>query len=293
MSLLNTFNFIRKHPLNKEHKTAAFGRFIKWQIGSRINPFPVLYPFVENSSLIVQRSMAGATGNIYCGLHEFSEMGFLLHMLRPEDLFLDIGANVGSYTILASGVVGARTLAFEPSPSTFRFLKRNVDVNGINTKVELYNMALGSSSGNLAFSSSLDTENHIVSGNEHVETITVPVEPLHKIMRGLVPVVMKIDVEGYETEVLKGMGPILEDSHLKAIIIELNGLGQRYGFNDEAIHENLLKLGFKPCQYDPLSRQLNILERYGSDNTIYIRNSSVVESRLRSSRSYRVLGQSL
>ena len=292
MSLLNTFNFIRKHPLNKEHKIAAFGRFIKWQIGSRLNPFPVLYPFVENSLLIVQRSMAGATGNIYCGLHEFSEMGFLLHVLRPEDIFVDIGANIGSYTVLASGVVGARTLAFEPAPGTFKHLRRNVDVNDLHGKVELYNMALGSGTDELLFSSTLDTENHIVSEKENIPSIKVPIQSLDKMMRGMAPVAMKIDVEGYETEVLKGAGSVLANLHLKAIIIELNGLGQRYGFDDKAIHDKLVKLGFKPNLYDPISRQFTEIQNWGTDNTIYIRDPAFVASRVKSSRTYQVLDQS-
>jgi len=292
MSLLNTFNFIRKHPLNKEHKIAAFGRFIKWQIGSRLNPFPVLYPFVENSLLIVQRSMAGATGNIYCGLHEFSEMGFLLHVLRPEDIFVDIGANIGSYTVLASGVVGARTLAFEPAPGTFKHLRHNVDVNDVHGKVELYNMALGSGTDELLFSSTLDTENHIVSEKENIPSIKVPVQSLDKMMRGMAPLAMKIDVEGYETEVLKGAGSVLANLHLKAIIIELNGLGQRYGFDDKAIHDKLVKLGFKPNLYDPISRQFTEIQNWGTDNTIYIRDPAFVASRVKSSRTYQVLDQS-
>ena len=45
--------------------------------------------------------MHGVTGNVYCGLHDFAEMSFMLHLLRAGDLFADIGANVGSYTVLA------------------------------------------------------------------------------------------------------------------------------------------------------------------------------------------------
>ena len=48
--------------------------------------------------------MTGATGNIYCGLYEFLDMAFLLHFLRNGDLFGDIGSNIGSYTVLATGL---------------------------------------------------------------------------------------------------------------------------------------------------------------------------------------------
>ncbi|MEJ7626598.1 MAG: FkbM family methyltransferase [Ferruginibacter sp.] len=82
--------------------------------------------------------MAGATGNIYMGLHEFPDMGFLLHFLRSEDLFFDIGSNIGSYTILASGQVGAKTFAFEPVPSTFSALHKNILANNLESIVRAF-----------------------------------------------------------------------------------------------------------------------------------------------------------
>ena len=67
------------------------------------------------------RRMTGITGNIYAGLHEFADMAFVLHFLRGRRPVRRCGrANVGSYTILVSGVVGCRTIAFEPDPITCR-----------------------------------------------------------------------------------------------------------------------------------------------------------------------------
>ena len=62
----------------------------------------------------------GATGNLYVGLHEFEEMAFLLHFLRRGDLFADVDANVGSYTILAAVAVGTEAIAFEAGKSALR-----------------------------------------------------------------------------------------------------------------------------------------------------------------------------
>lgn len=66
-------------------------------------PGPVAVPFVENTRLLVGTGMAGATGNVYAGLHEFQDMAFVLHALRPSSFFLDGGANVGVYTVVAGG----------------------------------------------------------------------------------------------------------------------------------------------------------------------------------------------
>ena len=113
-ALVNILNFIAGHPLTRDQKVRAFCRFLCWQIKCRLQR-EVIVPWIAGTNLAVRRGMAGATGNIYCGLHEFEDMAFLLHLLRPEDTFVDVGANIGSYTILAAGVCRARSIAFEPT----------------------------------------------------------------------------------------------------------------------------------------------------------------------------------
>jgi hypothetical protein len=92
--------------------------------------------FANDTRLLVCRGMVGATGNLYVGLQEFEEMAFMLHQLRPDDVFVDVGANVGAYTLLA-GTAGARCVAFEPVPATFRALRDNVRLNGLQTRVRV------------------------------------------------------------------------------------------------------------------------------------------------------------
>src|SRR5207248_910045 len=70
--------------------------------------------------------------------HEVAEMAFVLHVLRPSDKFIDVGANVGSYTVLAAGAVGSRVFAVEPIPTTFGFLRRNVALNGLGELVRCW-----------------------------------------------------------------------------------------------------------------------------------------------------------
>jgi len=77
---------------------------------------PVLVPWVGSTSQVIETGMTGATMNLYYGLHEAADMAFVLHALRPDDVFLDVGANVGTYSILVSGVAQARTTALEPIP---------------------------------------------------------------------------------------------------------------------------------------------------------------------------------
>jgi hypothetical protein len=128
LRLTATLKFILSHPLNRGRPLSTLARFVTWQIASRLRA-EIEFEWIEGAKLIVSRGMTGATGNMYCGLHEFAEMGFLLHLLRPNDLFLDVGTNIGSYTILAASVCRARAIAFEPDPDTVRVLRRNIAIN--------------------------------------------------------------------------------------------------------------------------------------------------------------------
>ena len=129
MSIFSLASFIIKHPLNKGDTIGSLVRFVKWQIGSRLTNSAIVYDWVNRSKFLVRTGETGLTGNIYTGLHEFSDMGFLLHVLRDGDLFIDVGANVGSYTILACAAIGARGYAIEPVPATYRRLVDNIRLN--------------------------------------------------------------------------------------------------------------------------------------------------------------------
>ena len=153
MNIISLVKFISSHPLNKTNKSKSIIRFLKWQINTRLNPFPIIYPYTEKTKIIIQKGMTGATGNLYCGLHEYNDMAFLLHFLRIEDFFIDIGANIGSYTILASGHIGAKTFSFEPVPSTFAHLINNISINQMTDKVRAFNIGLGSQKGSIEFTS--------------------------------------------------------------------------------------------------------------------------------------------
>jgi hypothetical protein len=138
VKLPQLLRFIVNHPLNRDDKVASLARFVRWQVASRIMRRPIALPFVNHTQLLVSQGMTGATGNYYCGLHEVSEMAFVLHALRADDLFVDAGANVGSYTVLAAGAVGAQVIAIEPLPATFAKLEGNIRLNDIVTRVAAY-----------------------------------------------------------------------------------------------------------------------------------------------------------
>jgi hypothetical protein len=164
----------------------------------------------------------------------------------------------------------------------------NIAINRLGDNVTAFNIALGSSKGTIGFTSSLDTTNHVANENE-ADIINVPVETLDDVLENQqCPSLLKIDVEGFETEVLMGAGKILENKGLKAIIIELNGSGKRYGYDEQNIHKMLIELGFKPFLYNPEKRALSSINEFGTHNTIYIRDVDFVQSRLKSADKFKI-----
>jgi len=269
-------------------------RFLKWQIGSRLVPGDVIYQWVNEAKIIVRPHETGLTQNIYCGLHEFEDMSFLLHVLRKDDLFVDVGANVGSYTVLACAAVGANGISIEPVPDTYLRLTNNVNINNVSEQVACINMGVADKEGVIRFTSDLDTMNHALSDNEDSSnSILVNVKTLDSLLVEKKPYVIKIDVEGFELPALMGAQTVLSNESLHAIIIELNNSGEKYGHSEVDIINKIEEFGFSPYQYDPGSRKLVLLngKNTKSQNTLFIRNVESVEKRLLESPAFSVLDQ--
>lgn len=272
--MINIIKFIWQHPLNQNNKISAIIRFFKWQVVSRLWNGSYVYSWIGDSKLIISKGMTGATGNIYVGLMEYEDMSFLLHYLQKDDLFFDVGANVGVYTVLASKVRGSKTVCIEPLPSTYEKLKNNIQINRLDDVLSL-NIGLSYEKSKLYFTSDKDTMNSVALDTD-VNKQEVNVDTLDNISDNYgIPKAIKIDVEGYETNVLKGGNKVLQSDKLQVIILELNGSGKKFGFNDDDIHNDLKKSGFQACTYNPFDRKIVKLDKYGNHNTIYIRKNSL------------------
>jgi len=253
-----------------------------WQIRSRIQR-EVTVSWIANQKLVVKRGMTGATGNIYVGLHEFADMMFVLHVLRRDDLFLDIGANVGAYTVLAAGVCKSSALAFEPDPKTVVDLRRNIEVNGLENLVTVHNVALGATEGEVAFTVGLDTVNRVVNQRgAHYQLVQQ--RSLDSVLGDLEfnTAFAKVDVEGYEEEVLRGAEHFLAKQSVKAIELETVTQG---------IQELLSRYQFERAFYDPFRRLLSRQPvSFGSSNALFVKDFSFVCGRVREAPKMRVLG---
>jgi FkbM family methyltransferase len=287
---IGVYRHIVGHPLNAGHRWAATRRWLGWHLGSRLVPGAVAVPFVNDTLLLIDPGMTGATLNVYCGLAELSDMGFVLHALRPENLFLDVGANVGVYSVMASGAVGASSIAIEPAPETVKKLRRNILMNGLSASVEILNVAVGQGVQTVRLTTGGDTTNHVIAEGEHANSCEVPMVSLDFALAGRVPDLIKIDVEGFELPILRGSSRILADPAVQGIVIELNGSGDRYGYSDRDAVQMLVANGFISVTYDPLGRVLGERDPLAKEgnNAIFVRDVEAMQRRVRDAAAFRL-----
>jgi FkbM family methyltransferase len=273
--------FLATHPLTRRRRLWATARVLRWQIVSRIRD-EVIVDWIAGTRFAARRGMTGVTGNIYAGLHEFADMAFVLHFLRPGDLFADVGANVGSYTILASGVVGCRTVAFEPDPVTATALERNIALNRIAERVETRKVAVGEHNGLIRFSIGLDTENHIVTRADTTSR-DVLLQTLDQVLfnKGFIPALMKIDVEGFESGVLRGARAILAAPELMAVLIENRA---------PDVVAMLKGAGMSEFTYNAFEHRLRPANDAPMANALFLRDPNYVTKRVATANPLRVFG---
>jgi len=272
---------IRNHPLNRNRQNRAVFEYGFIQLAARLVPGEICVEFPNRTRLLIPPHMKGAAHYIAPRLCEFEEMAFTMHFLRPEDKFADVGANLGTFTVLAAGVAGSRVQAFEPNPETFAALTRNVRLNGLGERVKLVNAAVGRAVGSIQMSTGLGTENHVASAAESAGSIPVQTTTLDIELADDPADFIKIDVEGFETEAFAGGGRTLQNQKLQAMIVERNDSGNRYGFDEAALHQEIRRHGFQPCHYDPFTRQLKPAGDRLGGNIIYIRNLEAASARLK------------
>lgn len=149
---------------------------------------------------------------IYDGF-EKDELHFVSEVLKKGDIFIDIGSNVGLFSLIASRCVGSdgKIIAIEPTPTTYERLLENIAINGI-TNIESRNIGLSNELGELNFyisDSGYDAWNSFVpsADNKLQKQISVNVSNLDHELQHVDKAkikLVKIDVEGWEKYVLKG-----------------------------------------------------------------------------------------
>jgi FkbM family methyltransferase len=180
-----------------------------------------------------------------------SELNYLETILSEGQTFVDAGANLGIYTLVACRIVGqsGRVIAFEPSLQSFPILKENIQLNGF-TNVQAFRIALSDKTGEAVLYHGDDpgknSLGHDPCGDPEGETVTTLSleEALQQASIERVDVI-KMDVEGAELLVLRGANKVLA-SHRPIILFEINSEAcVRLGLSPYGAWDHLAKLDYE------------------------------------------------
>jgi FkbM family methyltransferase len=217
--LINLMNFLilRKPPLN--YSASPLNYLVSYL--STIH-FRILYLFIQKlqkNFIIINNFLIRDDGdyfNTICMVHEPKTFKFIMKQIKNCKVFVDVGANIGGYSIRAAKY--CKVYAIEPLPRNYKILKINEKLN--NVKINSFNIAAGNKNGKVKLyyepgAWGLPSLKHIQK-----EFIEVEMKPLDEIINEESIDLIKIDVEGAEDLVLEGARDCLKRT--KMVIIEIS-----------------------------------------------------------------------
>ncbi len=213
------------------------------------------------------------------GVFEKSESNFVTRFLKPGMTFLDVGANLGQYTLLSAHCVGTngRVHSFEPSSRMFSELKFNIELNNLSNICILNNVAVSDKEGTAKLSKyeaggevygSLGNQNWAESGKSiigHEEVKTITLNGYIKKYNISHVDLIKIDIEGAELLALRGANQLLNRSDAPTIVLEMADITtDGFGYKAMEMWDYLKSLDFSLHSFDkhgnlagPAKRPLN------------------------------------
>jgi FkbM family methyltransferase len=210
------------------------------------------------------------------GSYEPIETQLFIKLIRKNDIVFDIGAHVGYYTTLAGKLVKGkgRVLAFEPEPRNYALLQENIAVNKL-ARCQTKQCAVGAKKGKTDFYlSSASSGEHSILAQPNAKKLTVALTTIDAEVKkqGIFPTIIKIDVEGAEGDVFKGMNKTLKNKKLRAVFLEARStnIAQTliaHNFSLRIIDER----GKQIVPYTP-ARFNEEIDRHGYTNIVGIKN---------------------
>ncbi len=214
------------------------------------------------------------------GSYEEFETEIVTKKVKKGDIVLDIGANIGYYTLIFARLVGekGRVYAFEPDPVNFALLKRNIEINGYKNIV-LIEKAVSDQSGKvqLFLCEENKGDHRIYNSGDNRTMINVESVSLDDYFDQKQQIdFIKMDIQGAEGLALQGMKGILKRNKNIKIVTEFWPIGlKRSGTSSKAVLASLQDLGFTLLELDEKKKQLSpvkistLLKKYTAEDEEY------------------------
>lgn len=271
MSQIRTLLLERNRPMAEAHFTA---RTRSQYLGGGTLLCQILG---ELKLFVIGDDVGFSPHMIFEGYWEFWLTRHFAKVVRPGDTVIDIGANLGYYTLLAADLVGesGRVVAIEPNPEVFRRLSASIAVNGFSARTSALNVALaagGERGKRPFFVPAGEPKNGRFVGASEDPALLASHGSISEVALGQINPddfqkvdLIKIDVEGAELMVLEHLRPLIERFRPK-IVCEIN-FARGYGWDDVVAAfgtEALTYLDFHST-VRPLTRAMAETEQWGED----------------------------
>lgn len=161
------------------------------------------------------------------GIRERRSTGIMERFIRPDDVILELGANIGYYVLIESTVLSdkAHIYAVEPGPQNVELLKKNIALNDISN-IEVSHMAMSNQKGTAKLYLGQACNLHSLidsSGTSDARYVEVRTDTVDDFLKDKKPITfLRMDVEGYETEVIHGMQETLKSPQFKRMFVEIH-----------------------------------------------------------------------
>ena len=238
---------IWRHPANSHHRLRAFLRVLRFFVSAILLRSRIKVPLGAHSEIWADRGFVSSFNVVIGNPPDWNEMQAWKRILGRDTLFVDVGANIGTYSLWAADL-GSAVIAVEPAADARQALRDNADLNGF--ELEVIPAALAEKPGVMRFIDSMATMNHLVREDE-AGGVEVEVRTLDSVLGTRVADGVKIDVEGGEHFVLDGARQALTEGRLPVIQIEWNVMAEKmYGDTRERLADALIGYGYKFCRPD-------------------------------------------
>jgi len=207
----------------------------------------------------------------FSGVHERFTTQFVMQEIKKGDVVLDIGANIGYYTLIFAKLVGdnGKVFAFEPEPNNFALLKKNVEINGYHNVV-LIEKAVSNKNGKTRLYLAKENlgdhriyESEVIIGRNSIEIDTVRLDDYFKDYEEKIDFI-KMDIQGAEPAAFEGMIRLLEKKHPKLLTEFWPGGLNQFGVQPGEYINLIVRNGFK--LYD-LNEDKEIVEPIINNNS--------------------------
>jgi len=280
-----------KHPANRNRRVRSLARLLGWQFVKHVLKQPVTIRFHGRRLKCYPDSTSTSGALYFSGFPDFWEMKFLQAYLRPGDNFLDVGANTGVYSVLASAYIGPEGCidAFEPVEHTAARIEEQAALNGLRN-LRVHRFAVCDRRAELEFGyASNDAMMHMRRPGEGGQSkLRVHGVTLDSFEQYKDYAVGKMDIEGAEPMALAGAAERLRMANPPVWLLELAGYSTCYGISSDEVVRRLAQAGFDCAVYDPDTRALQYTSQpwlLGAQNVLAIatRHRRFVEQRLQQS----------